>query len=71
MKKKNTGKTKEESNIENRNWGKTRQNVENNQTFDLRGEIEIEGKTRQNVENKQTLDLTQENWNWGNISSKR
>ena len=43
--------------------GKSRQNAENKQTFDLTGkiEIEIEGgnrKTRQNAENKQTFDLT-------------
>ena len=37
---------------------KTRQNVENKQTFDLTGKIEIERKTRQNAENKQTFDLT-------------
>ena len=40
--------------------GKTRQNTENKQTFDLTRniEIEIEGKTRQNAKNKQTFDLT-------------
>ena len=38
--------------------GKTRQNPENKQTFDLTGKIEIEVKTRQSAENKQTFDLT-------------
>ena len=38
--------------------GKTRQNTENKQTFDLGRKIEIEGKTRQIAENKQTFDLT-------------
>ena len=37
---------------------KTRQNAENEQTFDFSRKIEIEGKTRQNAENKQTFDLT-------------
>ena len=37
--------------------GKTRQNAENKQTFDLTGKIEIEVKTRQNAENRQTFDL--------------
>ena len=43
--------------------GKTRQNVENKQTFDFRVKIEIEpeGKTRQNAENKQTFDSMGEN----------
>ena len=32
--------------------GKTCQNAENKQTFDLTRKIEVEGKTRQNIENK-------------------
>ena len=38
--------------IENELRGKSRQNAENRQTFDLTGKIEIEGKTRQNAKNK-------------------
>ena len=36
--------------------GKTRQNTQNKETFDLAGKIEIEGRTRQNAENKQAFD---------------
>ena len=39
--------------------GKTRQNAENKQTFDITAKIKIEEKTRQNAENKQTLDLSE------------
>ena len=44
-----------------KNWnfkGKTRQNAENKQTFDLTTKIEMNEKTRQNAENKQTFYLT-------------
>ena len=36
---------------------KSRQNAENEQTFDFAGKIEIQGKSRQNDENKQTFDF--------------
>ena len=45
--------------------GKTRQNAENKQTFDLTRKLNFEEKTRQNAENKQTL------WNCSrNLSTK-
>ena len=50
-----TGKIK--NSIEIKIEGKSRQNVENKQTFELTEKFEIEGKTRQHAENKQTLDL--------------
>ena len=38
--------------------GKSRQNAENKQTFDLTAKIGINEKIRQNTENKQTFNLT-------------
>ena len=49
--------------------GKTCQNAENKQTFDLTRKNQITGKTRQNAENKQTLAFRIKKMNY-NISFK-